>query len=164
MPHADSAAHLVGQTLTGVLSHFDSPLARVVLVTIQQQEDPDQKRYQVLSGGRKGAARGLWQMEEGGGVEGVMTHPASAPYAKAVSALRGEPWVRRVVWERLEFDDTLACAFARLLLWTDPFRLPTNPDDGWQLYDERLWRPGKPHRSTWNPNWARAVAAVGLPA
>ena len=164
MPHADSAAHLVGQTLTGVLSHFDSPLARVALVTIQQQEDPEQRRFQVLSGGRKGPARGLWQFEQGGGVRGVMNHPASMAYAKAVCALRGVPWVERVIWERLEFDDTLACAFARLLLWTDPYRLPTSADEAWSLYALRVWLPGKPHRSTWNPNWDRAVAAVGLPA
>jgi hypothetical protein len=128
MPRPESAAQLVSITLAGLMSHFDSYWARVFLVAAQQQEDPEQLGYQRLSGGRKGPARGFWQFEQGGGVRGVMNHPASASYAKAVCALRGVPWVERVIWERLEFDPVMACAFARLLLWTDPFALPTTAD------------------------------------
>jgi hypothetical protein len=164
MPRPESAAPLVAITLAGLMSHFDSYWARVFLVATQQQEDPEQLGYQKLSGGRKGPARGLWQFEQGGGVRGVMNHPASAPYAKAVCALRGVPWVERVIWERLEFDPVLACAFARLLLWTYPLALATTADAAWTQYAVHIWRPGQPHRSTWNQNWQRAISAVGTPA
>ena len=53
----------------------------------------------------------------------------------------------------------LACAAARLLLFTDPRRLPAlgDADDAWRLY-LRTWRPGRPHRATWPELYAQALA------
>ena len=49
-------------------------------------------------------------------------------------------------------------AAARLLLFTDPKRLPEVGDakGAWNLYI-RTWRPGKPHRGTWNDLYDQAV-------
>ena len=65
------------------------------------------------------------------------------------------------VYSRLELDDVLAAAFARLLLWTDPARLPRtgDADAAWALY-LRTWRPGKPHRQTWDALHAQAAQAT----
>lgn len=41
---------------------MNSRAATVLLLAIQRQEDPQQRRAQVLDGGRKGPARGLWQL------------------------------------------------------------------------------------------------------
>lgn len=51
--------------------------------------------------------------------------------------------VATAVHPALEVDDVLAAGFARLLLWTDPHRLPAVGDveGAWQLY-LRTWRPG----------------------
>ena len=51
--------------------------------------------------------------------------------------------------------------FARLLLWTVPAALPTrqNPDESWRHYLE-AWRPGKPHRQTWDGFYAEAWLLV----
>ncbi|XFB08402.1 hypothetical protein AAGT13_00040, partial [Azotobacter salinestris] len=71
-----------------------------------------------------GPARGWWQFEQGGGVAGVLRHPASAGYARGVCTARKVSPEPGIVWAELEHDDTLAAAFARLLLWTDPAPLP----------------------------------------
>ena len=110
----------------------------------------------------KGPARGLWQFERGGGVMGVMSHHATADHACALCTALGEPWDATLVHERLEYSDVLAAGFARLLLWADPFPLPLVNDDhqaAWQCY-LRCWRPGKPHRDTWDAFHALAVSQV----
>ncbi|MOA63587.1 hypothetical protein D3C78_1893600 [compost metagenome] len=55
----------------------------------------------------------------------------------------------------------LAAALARLLLWTDPARLPALGEvaKSWELY-LRTWRPGKPHRHTWDALYAQALEEV----
>jgi hypothetical protein len=74
---------------------------------------------------------------------------------------RGVKPVAAEVWRALQHDDILAAAAARLLLFTDPRRLPALGDEAaaWQCYI-RTWRPGKPHRSTWPSLYAAAVAEV----
>lgn len=138
-------------------SRMDSDPARVMLLAIGLQESRLTYRRQI-----GGPARGLWQFERGGGVVGVLRHKASADLADSVCAERGvEPTPERV-YAALEFDDLLACAFARLLLWTDSRPLPAmnaNPEAAWQYYI-RNWRPGKPHRQTWDRFHAEAVDAV----
>jgi hypothetical protein len=67
----------------------------------------------------------------------------------------------RAIWNAIENDDVLAAGLARLLLYTDPQRLPALGDreGAWQLY-LRTWRPGKPHRRTWNGYYQRALEFV----
>ena len=63
---------------------------------------------------------------------------------------------------RIERDDVLACGVARLLFFTDPLRLPAVGDtaSAWDLYARRTWRPGKPHRQTWDAFHAQAREQV----
>jgi hypothetical protein len=68
---------------------------------------------------------------------------------------------KEAVWRALEGHDVLAAAFARLLLWTDPYPVPLGREEAWTCYAKRLWRPGKPHPDTWGSNWEAAQAAVG---
>jgi len=65
------------------------------------------------------------------------------------------------IWGALETDDVFACGVARLLLWTDPRKLPAADDEdgAWEYY-LRNWRPGKPHRDRWVKNHAAARAQV----
>ncbi|AZR95088.1 hypothetical protein BBB39_15995 [Bordetella trematum] len=136
---------------------MDTPAARVMLLSIGLQESRFLHRRQLGNG----PARGLWQFERGGGVRGVLTHPASREHAYRICGLRGVEPVAAVVHPALEFDDVLAAAFARLLMWTDAWRLPAVGDvkGGWELYI-RTWRPGKPHPQTWGGLYAQAVAGV----
>lgn len=135
---------------------MDTPAARVMLLSIGLQESRFTHRRQI-----GGPARGLWQFEQGGGVRGVLTHPASAAHARKICEARGVAPEAPAVYERLEHDDVLAAAFARLLLWTDPKTLPLigDADAAWALY-LRTWRPGKPHRQTWDVLYGQAVAEV----
>ena len=56
-------------------------------------------------------------------------------------------------------NDVLAAVAARLLLWTDPQPAPKSAQEGWDCY-ARVWRPGKPHRETWDGYYAAAVERV----
>lgn len=135
---------------------FASDEATVMLLAIGLQESRFMYRQQV-----GGPARGFWQFERGGGTRGVLEHEASRPYARAICVLRGVPYVAADVYDRLEHDDLLACAFARLLLYTDPRPLPMLGDAAaaWDYYIAN-WRPGKPHRSTWNDLYDLAMEAA----
>lgn len=114
----------------------------------------------------KGPARGLWQFERGGAVRGVLTHHASRDLAHWICARRGVSPDDVLVHARLEFDDVLAAAFARLLLWTDAKPLPAldaPAAEGWRYY-LRTWRPGKPHPETWDAFHEQALAQILTPA
>jgi hypothetical protein len=146
-------------------AHLDTPKARVMLLAIGRQESRFMHRAQVVAGrpGVKGPARGFWQFEAGGGVRGVMRHDASRALAQQLCLARHQPWDEKLIHVRLEHDDTLAAGFARLLLLTDPRPLPSidepNHDEAWDYY-VRNWRPGKPHRSTWDAFHDEALAQV----
>jgi hypothetical protein len=127
--------------------NMDSPQARAMLLAIGLQESRFQHRRQV-----RGPARGFWQFESGGGVAGVLRHSASRDHAIRVCKLLPYPATTEAVYPALEHNDVLAAVFARLLLWTDAQALPRETDSAeaaWQYYI-RNWRPGKPHRSTWD--------------
>lgn len=143
---------------------MDTPKARLMLLTIGQQESKFKDRAQVLNGGGKGPARGLWQFEKGGGVKGVMNHSATAGHAHRLCLGRNVAWDSSLVWTQLEYDDLLACGFARLLLYSDPKPLPDLDDveGAWDLYAKRTWRPGKPHPETWPGYHANARKALGV--
>lgn len=139
-----------------ILGHrFDSPAARAMLWAMGRQEGRMVYRRQI-----GGPARGLWHFEKGGGVKGVLTHPASKKLAADICEARGVKPTAAEVYQALEKDDVLAAGFARLLLFTDPRPLPTpvasSEQDAWSYYI-RNWRPGKPHRHTWGKFWKEAV-------
>lgn len=128
---------------------MDSLQARVQLLATGLQESEFMHRRQMGNG----PARGFWQFEKGGGVKGVMQHPASAAYVRAVCEVRGVQFDRYAIWTALETDDIFAAAIARLLLWTDAQPLPAVDDTkgSWALYS-RVWNPGKPHPDKWPAN------------
>jgi hypothetical protein len=139
---------------------MDSDRARVILLAIGLQESQYLTRVQM--GG--GPARGYWQFERGtpatrGGVTGVMLHTASAAHLLSVCNARGVSFDSLEIWNALTWDDVLAAALARLLMWTDPRTLPDDAPGGWDLY-MRTWRPGKPHPNRWAGFYAQAVATV----
>lgn len=152
---------LLPQGLAFLPMAMDSQKARLLLMAIGLQESRFVYRAQVVAGGGKGPARGFWQFERGGGVRGVMQHHSTTGHAHNVCAARQVPWDADLIWYRLEFDDLLACAFARLLLYSDPRPLPELDDaqGAWEYY-ERNWRPGKPHRHTWDAFHAQARAEL----
>jgi len=75
------------------------------------------------------------------------------------------------IWVVIGFDDVLAAGLARLLLWSDPRRLPAVGDEegSWALY-LRTWRPGAYDRGTpsqrnalrakWASNYGAAMREV----
>lgn len=144
---------------------MDTPAARAMLLTIGLQESRFLHRRQT----NFGPARGFWQFERNGGVRGVVNHELTRGYLNgALRSLRYHELVERkpnqtaTLHQAIEHNDVLACVFARLLLWTVPGALPTrdNAAAGWSQYLDG-WRPGTPHRSTWDKmfeeGWARVM-------
>lgn len=149
-------AYLPAITLLGIK---DDPEARVQMLAMGLQESRFKFRRQM----NNGPAMGFWQFERGGGVKGVLNHPASRSKAYALCKARGVAPEPMAVWQALENDDVLAAGFARLLLWTDARALPAVDDvaGGWAMY-LRNWRPGKPHPETWAEYHDQARAEVGV--
>lgn len=137
--------------------NMDSAQARIQILAIGLQESRFLYRRQM----NEGPAMGFLQFERNGGVKGVLNHKASKSLARAICKARGVAATPMAAWKALESDDVLAMAFGRLLLWTDPEPLPAigDADDAWNYY-LRNWRPGRPHRKTWNAFYAQAKAQV----
>lgn len=153
---------------------MDTPAARVMLLAIGLQESRFEHRRQLV--GRpprpEGPAKSFWQGEQGGGmVHGVRLHVATRAHAAELYRARSVAATDRAIWDAIEYDDVLAAGLARLLLWSDPFRLPDVGDEGgaWALY-LRTWRPGAWDRGTtaqraelrqkWAGYYQQAVAAA----
>lgn len=137
---------------------MDTLEARAMLIAIALQESRLIHRKQI-----GGPARGLHQFETGG-VRAVLRHPAVSAHAADVVATLGylpvDPMsMTDVIRLHTAFttDDLLDCAFARLLLYADPRALPGagEHDLSWDIYMFG-WRPGKPHRHTWNAFYDQA--------
>jgi len=131
---------------------MDTPEARAMLLAIGLQESRFEHRVQI-----RGPAHGYWQFERGGGVRGVLRHPASETHAKHVCSVLNYRSESDEVYRAIVDNDILACCFARLLLWTLPGSLPgaAESGEGWRQYIE-AWRPGKPHRETWDGFYEQA--------
>jgi hypothetical protein len=145
-------------------ARMDSPEARIMLLAIGLQESRFMFRFQKVAGKPylKGPAKSYWQFEEGGGVKGVMTHHATRLHAKDLCDARGVPFDSTAIHHAMENDDVLAAGLARLLLFADPRKLPAvnaSHEEAWDCY-VRNWRPGKPHRHTWDEFHKQAVAQV----
>jgi hypothetical protein len=149
------SAEAIAPALGLLPAKMASPAAEVLLLAIGLQESRLTHRRQI-----NGAARGLWQFERSG-IRGVLKHKASRPYALALCKAREVEASVDAVYAALEHDDVLAAGIARLLLWTDPEPLPALGEFGaaWDYY-LRTWRPGKPHRHTWDALYGHAMDAV----
>jgi hypothetical protein len=154
---------------------MDTVAARVMLLAIGLQESRFQDRRQLIGKPPRptGPAKSFWQGERGGGlVSGVRTHEATRDLAAQLYRARGVAADNAAIWNAIEHDDVLAAALARLLLWSEPGRLPEvgDVDGAWTLY-LRTWRPGAFARGTaaqradlrakWDRNYGQAVAEVG---
>lgn len=139
--------------LTLLPPRMTSPEAEAMLVSIALQESRLEYRRQRPVG----YARGYWQFERNGGVAGVLTHPLTKPFAREICARLDYEPNPMAIWEAIEDNDVLAASFARLLLWTVPQRLPMlgEYELAWEEY-LISWRPGKPHRHTWNAFYDQA--------
>ncbi|RSF08795.1 hypothetical protein [Achromobacter aegrifaciens] len=154
---------------------MDTPAARVQMLATGLQESRFVDRRQLVGRPPRpiGPAKSFWQAEQGGGmVHGVRLHEATSAAAAQLYQVRGVPVRDAAIWNAIEHDDVLAAGLARLLLWSDPGRLPPVGDEegAWRLY-LRTWRPGAYDRGTpaqraelrakGGRNYAQAVAEVG---
>ena len=153
-------------------SKMGTAAARVLLYATSRQENPTRSPRQLVKVDGKlqpiGPAAGDYQFEKGGGVRGVLTHPASAAHAREACRQRGYAPSASEVFTAIQVDPVLAAALARLLYYTDPKALPVIGDEqgAWGLY-LRTWRPGayarQPEelRAKWSKSYAEAVKACG---
>ncbi len=157
-------------------ARMSSREAEIMLLAIGLQESRFEHRRQLVGSPPRptGPAKSFWQAEQGGGmVTGLLRYHDDRVRDLAVGlcAVRGAEPSPRAVWDAIEHDDVLAAGLARLLLWSDPGRLPSEDDveGGWKLY-LKTWRPGAYDRGTaeqraelrakWGRNFAAAVREV----
>jgi len=136
----------------------DTPEAEVMLLAIAAQESALRHRQQI-----NGPARGFWQFEKMGGLNGVLTHARTGPLAARFVEGIGLKVDLHALWDVLPFSELLQVGLARLLLWSDNNPLPPvgAKDRAWDYY-LRNWRPGKPHRGRWDAAYDGAVELVRL--
>ena len=128
---------------------------RILVAATGYQETSYLTRFQY----NNGPARSYWQFENGrlAAINGVLNHKATKAMARWVCEARGVEPERMAVWKAMETDDVLGAAFAAMLIYTDPFAMPTTKQAAWTMYADRLWRPGKPHPEKWTESWAFAL-------
>lgn len=131
--------------------------ARVIMLAIAGQESDWRFRVQ----GGNGPAHSFWQDEKMGAVNGVLHHPLTGTLARDLCAAQGVRPNAQDVWDffATPAGDFLACAFARLLLWTDARAIPTDAAGTWAYY-LRNWRPGAPRPDAWPGYFDAADVAV----
>jgi len=140
----------------------DSVDARRFLLAIALQESGLVHRRQVVQGGgENGPASSFWQFEQGGGCKGVLSHRSTAARMVKVCSDYNVFATPEGLWTAMRYNDVVAAAAARLLIFTLPKGLPKTADEGWQQYLD-AWRPGKPHLKTWAANWDAATLTAGL--
>lgn len=152
----ETLSNIIDPALRILPPMMTSDAAKAMLLAIGMQESRLVHRKQI-----GGPARGLWQFERGGGVAGVLRHPRTQAHAATVCWRLSNAGTTTSVYHALEHDDVLAACFARLLLWTLPGSLPVRgqAEEGWRQYIA-AWRPGKPHRHTWDKFYEDAWATV----
>jgi len=172
MKAADFYSRIVKPTLTlmAELPEIKLPVsdkAAVLTMTCAGQESGWAARRQIGIGQyypQSVGARGYWQFEStwGGPVAINDVQQKTPKQLAAVCAYLEIPTDELALYEAIAWNDTLACAIARLLLWTDPNPLPAIGDKtgSWNYY-LRNWRPGAPHPETWSARYDAALAAIG---
>lgn len=165
-------SHIRAQVLSPAFAllpaRMESPQAEVMLLAIGLQESAFKARKQI-----GGPAKSFWQFELGT-VRLVLKHAVVGDLAQRTASLCGIEADPLSVHNAIEHDDVLAACMARLLLFSDPFRLPSLGDckAAWGLY-LRVWRPGAWSRGTpkdraalfakWQGYYAKALEAVCPP-
>lgn len=127
--------------------NFGAPEASAMILAIGLQESRFEHRRQI-----GGPARGYTQFEMGGGIIGVLKHEATRDLIRGV--LKNLDYTDDsplASYQAIEHNDVLCAAYSRLLLWShrDPLPRQEEREIAWQYYLD-LWRPGKPHRKTWD--------------
>lgn len=130
------------------------------MLAIALQESRARNRKQLGHQGLPtGPANSYWQFERGGGVKGVLNHASTKQRIARILAAYDVNNEAQDVWEAMRYHDILSACMARLLIYTLPGSLPTTAQQGWDQYIS-AWRPGKPHRATWDAFWQQADEAT----
>jgi hypothetical protein len=133
-----------------------TPALRTLLLSTAGQESDWKYRRQI-----GGPARGFWQYEKAGALRGVMRHVATQARVKRLTDALCIHLDEGSLFEAIAWNDHLATAFARLLLWTDAAPVPSMGEEqiAWAYY-LRNWRPGKPRPQAWPGIYQQACEAV----
>lgn len=120
---------------------WDTIDSQALLLVIAHHESGLTHRHQI-----NGPAVGWWQFEKGGGTKQIFS---TALGRRALSDFH-IPLDLDSAHLAVEYNDTIAFVYARLLLFSDPFAIPPydgSKNDLFQYYDH-LWRPGKPRENS----------------
>ena len=158
----------VRPALLRMFPQFQGRTPECMLLTIAGQETNLAYVYQMDSQGKpiQTLARGLWQFELVG-VEGCLNHPANGWLAPFLEQNGFAGLTPEMIHWALPASTSLATWLARANLWwyaedlIEPIADYDHAEAAWQQYLD-IWRPGKPHRETWDAHWLAAVEAVNI--
>jgi len=140
-----------------------SPQARAMMLAICLQESRFEARRQLVGSPPRpvGPAMGFGQFERGGGVTGVLIHPSTRRYILPVLDAMQYDHEPETSWLAIQHNDILAMVYVRLNLWWLPNPLPERGQHevAWGQYLD-AWRPGKPHRGTWDSFFDQAWGMI----
>jgi anti-sigma regulatory factor (Ser/Thr protein kinase) len=107
VPFAQILRDVVDPALQALPVRMTSAEARVMLLAIGAQESRliHRKQLPLRAGMPPGPARGLWQFEAGGGVVGIINHPASRRLALEALQREDVPPTPRAAWAALAEND-----------------------------------------------------------
>jgi hypothetical protein len=133
----------------------DTHEARVLLLAIAGQESSWSSRAQA-----RGPARGFWQFEQGT-IQLLMTNPTTSNTLFNLCVKLEITWSASVIYEAIKWNDVLAYACARLLLWAEKAPLPIigASKEAWSYY-LHTWHPGHPRPIDWPDNYEAAEQAL----
>jgi hypothetical protein len=138
----------------------DSFEARRIVMAIALQETELRNRRQVTDTGHElGPAMSFWQFERTGGCSELFHNKNTFQRIRKVCVDFNVAPTASALWSAMQYQDMVAAAAARLLVFTRPEALPKTEAEGWDQY-VKAWRPGKPHPDKWAGHWATADAAV----
>lgn len=138
-----------------------TPQAGRNVLAIALQESGLRARRQIVDGGAEaGPAVSFWQGEKGGGMILTLSHRVTGAAMKAICEAYNVKPDAGGLWEAMRYQDIVAAAAARLLIYTLPGKLAQTEKDGWDEYVV-AWRPGRPHPEKWAECWRIASETVG---
>lgn len=132
---------------------------RQVLAIAFQETRLLHRRQVTASGHENGPAMSFWQFEKTGGCAEVFHNSSTRERMRRICTAYEVDDNAAALWHAMQYQDIVAAAAARLLLFTLPAKLPTTEEEGWKQYIA-AWRPGKPHPQVWAKNWLAAETAV----
>jgi hypothetical protein len=149
-------AIIPAMNMLGSLGIKNTFKAHQLILAIAIQESGVAYRRQVTKSGLEdGPAVSYWQFEHAG-CEGLLSARSTSNYIRQICTLFDIKPTKEGLLDAIQYNDIVAACAARLLIYSLPTPLAETKEMGWEQYLSS-WRPGKPHKKSWEYSWETAI-------